>query len=181
VLRQSANAVSRPTLAGDELVETADHPITDPRIRAMAREAVAGATDGRAQVAALTAFVHGYLRYQDDSVRRSVLGLLDDPTGSCTAYADLLTTLARSLDIPTRTVFGLAYADERPPAFRFHAWNEMWVDGEWLVVDPTWNLLRVDATHIPMPGNVARSLQLLTGGLDLTFVVRDVRYAPTEG
>lgn len=177
ILRQTANAVSRPALGGDELVETADHPVSDPRIRAMAGAAVAGIADRRAQVAALTAFVHGYLHYQDDTVRRSVLGLLDDPTGSCTAFADLLTTLARSLGIPSRTVFGLAYADERPPAFRFHAWNELWVDDEWLVVDPTWNQLRVDATHIPMPDNVARSLQLLTGGLDLSFVVRDVRYA----
>jgi hypothetical protein len=176
-LRHTANAVTRETLAGDELAETADHPIADPRIGALAREAVAGAIDARASVAALTRFVHGYLRYEDEPVRRHVLTLLDDPIGSCTAFADLLTTLARSLGIPSRTVFGLAYADERPPAFRFHAWNELRVDGEWLVVDPTWNQLRVDATHIPMPGNVARSLQLLTGSLDLSFKIRDVQYA----
>jgi transglutaminase-like putative cysteine protease len=176
-LRHTANAVSRPALVGDELVETADHPTTDPRIRALAHHAAAGASTDRDRVIALTGFVHRYLRYEDEPVRRHVLALLEDPVGSCTSFADLLTTLARSLGIPSRTVFGLAYADDRPPAFRFHAWNELLVGDEWLVVDPTWNQLRVDATHIPMPANVARSLQLLTGALDLSFRVRDVRYA----
>jgi hypothetical protein len=178
VLRHTAAAVTRSTRYGDELAETADHPIADPRIRALAHQAVAGIGDERARVTALTAFVHGYLRYQDEPAHRHVLTLLEEPAGSCTAFADLLTTLARSLGIPSRTVFGLAYADERPPAFRFHAWNELLVEDEWVAVDPTWNQLRVDATHIPMPANVARSLQLLTGGLDLSFTVRDVRYAP---
>ena len=178
ILRHTANAVTNRALSGDELMETAEHPIADPRIRVLAEQAVAGVSDDRARVAALTHFVHGYLHYQDEPTRRHVLTLLDDPVGSCTAFADLLTTLARSLEIPSRTVFGLAYADERPPAFRFHAWNELLVDGEWLAVDPTWNQLRIDATHIPMPANVAFSLQLLTGGLDLSFEVRDVQYAP---
>ena len=175
-MRQAAASVSSPRLLGDELAETADHPTSDPRIRALAREAVAGITGAAAQVDALTRFVNGYLRYADDGGRRHVLTLLDDPVGDCSEYADLLTTLARSLDIPSRTIFGLAYADERPPAFRFHAWNELLVDGEWRAVDPTWNQLRIDATHIPMPANAGHALGLLTGGLDIRFVIRDVEY-----
>ncbi|MFU8815637.1 MAG: transglutaminase-like domain-containing protein [Pseudomonadales bacterium] len=177
-VRHRANAVTNRPPSGDELMETADHPISDPRIRALAVQAVAGVSDDRERVAALTEFVHGYLRYQDEPGRRHVLTLLEEPVGSCTEFADLLTTLARALEIPSRTVFGLAYADERPPAFRFHAWNELLVDGEWLAVDPTWNQLRIDATHIPMPANVARSLQLLTGGLGISFEVGSVQYAP---
>jgi hypothetical protein len=175
-VHRAANAVSTTRLLGDELSETADHPTSDPRVRALALEAVAGITDTGEQVDALTRFVNGYLRYVDDGVGRHVLTLLDDPVGDCSEYADLLTTLARSLDIPSRTVFGLAYADERPPAFRFHAWNEVLVDGDWHVVDPTWNQLRVDATHIPMPANVAYALDLLTGGLEINFVIRGVEY-----
>jgi hypothetical protein len=34
----------------------------------------------------------------------------------------------------------------------------------------------VDATHIPMPEDSARALELLTGGLEVAFVVRDVQY-----
>lgn len=176
ILHRSADAVSIPRLEGDELAETADFPISDPRIREMARSAVAGVEAPQQRIAALTRFVNGYLRYVDDGTRRHVLTLLDEPAGDCTEYADLLTTLARSLDIPTRTVFGLAYADGQPPAFRFHAWNEMLVDGEWHAVDPTWNQLQADATHIPMPEDTAHALDLLTGGLDIRFRIRDVEY-----
>jgi hypothetical protein len=105
-----------------------------------------------------------------------VLALLDTPEGDCSEYADLLTTLARSLGIPARTVFGLAYQDGAEPAFRFHAWNELALDGRWMPADPTWNQVQIDATHIPMPLDVATALQLLTGTGDVRFVVRGVDY-----
>lgn len=176
-LHHQAGAVSVRRLTGDELAETSDHPISHPRVRAMAAEATAGASDGQGRVQALMRFVNGYLRYEEAGARRHVLALLDHPAGDCTEYADLLTTLARSLSIPARTVFGLAYADQRPPAFRFHAWNEVLVDGEWMTVDPTWNQLGVDATHIPMPVNAGHALKLLTGGTQISFLVRNVEYA----
>ncbi|MEZ5559882.1 MAG: transglutaminase domain-containing protein [Pseudomonadales bacterium] len=155
---------------------TVEHPADDPRMRRLAREAVADLTEPGAQLAALTAYVHGYLNYSEVSVQRHVLALLDDPTGDCTEYADLLTTLARSLGLPARTVFGIAYQAGDPPAFRFHAWNEVLVNGDWVAADPTWNQVRVDATHIPLPDSADRALQLLTGGADLAFEVRDVGY-----
>ncbi len=176
VLHRQAGAVSSSSLLGDELSETRDHPVTDQRVRAMARRATADTQSAGEQVDALVRFVHDYIRYDEDGRGRHVLELLDTPSGDCSEYADLLTTLARSLNIPSRTVFGLAYADSLPPAFRFHAWNEVRVDGEWRVVDPTWNQLQTDATHIPMPSNVAHALELLTGGLNLSFTVRDVEY-----
>lgn len=159
-----------------DLAETADHPVADPRILSLARRATDGAADDPARLAALTAFVNGYLRYEETPVRRHVLRLLDEPVGDCTEFADLLTTLARSLGMPARTVFGLAYEDGSPPAFRFHAWNEVEVDGRWRSVDPTWNQLRPDATHIPLPVDAGRALELLTGGSSLNFRIRDVAY-----
>ncbi len=158
------------------LAETTTFPVSNPRIRSLARQAVAGAGGPQEQVAQLTGFVHRYLRYSEDTGSAHVMALLDDPRGDCTEYADLFTTLARALGIPSRTVFGLAYADGPPPAFRFHAWNEVFVQGSWTVVDPTWNQLEVDATHIPLPENTGASLALLTGGGDLRFVVREVVY-----
>jgi len=79
------------------------------------------------------------------------------------------------LGIPARTVFGMAYADEGQPAFAFHAWNEVSVDGEWRAVDPTWNQVRVDATHIPLSGNGA-TLQLITSNTDIHFTIEEVEY-----
>lgn len=177
VLHLVADPLTSRRSHGDELLETSLHPVHDPRIRALAAHAVGDATGASARIEALTRFVHGYLRYQDDDGRaRRVLTLLDDPRGDCTEFADLLTTLGRSLGIPSRTVFGLAYAGGQPPAFRFHAWNELRGDDGWQVVDPTWNQSSVDATHIPLSGNVAAAMQLLTSGADVGFTVRSVSY-----
>lgn len=172
----SANPVSGKDQPNSALLETAAFPISDPRIRKLADQAVGDATRPADQVAALTRFVHDYVEYVETGKTAHVLALLDDPRGDCSEYADLLTTLARSLNIPSRTIFGLAYADLRPPAFRFHAWNEVFVDGAWRSLDPTWNQLQVDATHIPLPENTATALQLLTGSGGLSFVVREVNY-----
>jgi transglutaminase-like putative cysteine protease len=172
----SANPVSGNEQRRSALQETSAFPVSDSRIRTLARRAVGAATRPADQVAALTSFVHDYVEYVEAGDSTHVLALLDDPRGDCSEYADLLTTLARSLDIPSRTIFGLAYADLSPPAFRFHAWNEVFIDGAWQSLDPTWNQLQVDATHIPLPENTATALQLLTGSGGLSFVVRDVRY-----
>jgi hypothetical protein len=176
LLELGRNTLSGLPGTGDELQETDQHPVGDPRVRALARAAVGSASDPAAQVEALTRFVHEFVRYREDAPPRHVLALLNTPEGDCSEYADLFTTLARSLGIPARTVFGLAYDDGTAPAFRFHAWNEASVGGRWTPVDPTWNQLEIDATHIPMPLDAATALQLLTGGGDLRFVVRGVEY-----
>ncbi len=46
----------------------------------------------------------------------------------------------------------------------------------WRPVDPTWNLLRVDATHIPLPSNRGAAMALITGAADVSFSVQEVGY-----
>jgi hypothetical protein len=122
--------------------------------------------------------VHEFLSYRPGKPPQSILTLLDDRVGDCTEYAVLLTTLARSIGLPARTVFGLAYADGQEPAFAYHAWNEIHVAGEWLAFDPTWGQDRVDATHIPLPNDETAAMMLLTGAVDLKFKVTDVGFFP---
>ena len=50
--------------------------------------------------------------------------------------------------IPARDVSGLMYMGDDVRAFGAHAWNEVVLDGHWVEVDPTWNQMSVDATHI---------------------------------
>ncbi len=175
VLPLRANARARES-AAPSLGASLGYPLRDPRIAALARRATGDAASAGNRLAALVDFVHNYLRYQPGTSRASVLSLLDNPVGDCTEFAELLTTLARHLGMPARTVFGLAYSHSSEPAFVFHAWNEVQVDGAWQVVDPTWNQLEVDATHIPLPDNETAALKLLTGRLDIRFVVRDLGY-----
>jgi transglutaminase-like putative cysteine protease len=176
-LTLNANPVSSDTDPSEHTATTLEFPATDERIVKLARNAVAGASEPAERVAALTRFVHHYLTYAPGGASRPVMALLDDPVGDCTEHADLFTTLARSLNIPARTVFGLAYADGNEPAFAFHAWNEVSVHEAWRPVDPTWNLLRVDATHIPLPSNRGAALALITGATtNLRFSVLEVSY-----
>ena len=54
-------------------------------------------------------------------------------TGICYDYASLFAAMLRSIGIPTKLVKG--YASYAPDAY--HAWNEVFIDGEWITVDPT--------------------------------------------
>jgi transglutaminase-like putative cysteine protease len=151
-------------------------PSAHPDIRALARTAIGNVSDEPAQARALNRFVHKYLTYRPGKPPQSILTLLDDRVGDCTEFADLLTTLARSIGLPARTVFGLAYADGQEPAFAYHAWNEILADGKWLPFDPTWGQDRVDATHIPLPNDETAALMLLTGAVSLRFRVLEVGF-----
>ena len=55
-------------------------------------------------------------------------------TGVCRDYAHLLVALARAGDIPARCVSAYAPGVDPPD---FHAVAELWLDGEWRLVDPT--------------------------------------------
>lgn len=50
--------------------------------------------------------------------------------GICFDFASLVACMLRSQDIPAKLVIG--YADQA-----YHAWNEVWLDGEWLRCDAT--------------------------------------------
>ena len=157
-------------------------PVNDHRIVALVQSILSGSevqdssNSEALRAQALLKYVHDYLRYAPGTATRPVLDLLDDPVGDCTEFADLLTTLARAAGLESHTVFGLAYSDAAQPAFAFHAWNEIRIDGKWQALDPTWNQYQVDATHIPLPVNQGAALQLLTGALDLRFTIEDVEY-----
>lgn len=175
ILSLTANPLSRKSF-GEASGSSLGYPIEDQRIVGLTASAIGDLQDAGAQLEALVSYVHDYLSYQPGSQTQSVLSLLDNPVGDCTEFAELLTTLARNIGLPARTVFGLAYADRQEPAFVFHAWNEVNVNGRWQSVDPTWNQMRVDATHIPLPVSEALALKLLTGSIDIAFELRDIAY-----
>ena len=177
ILTLNANPLSQRTFA-ESSGSSLGYPVDDERIVQLAASAIGDLRDPGAQLEALVGYVHDYLSYQPGSQTRSVLSLLDNPVGDCTEFAELLTTLARNIGLSSRTVFGLAYADREDPAFVFHAWNEVKVNGRWQSVDPTWNQMRVDATHIPLPVSEAVALKMLTGSIDLAFELRDIAYFP---
>jgi hypothetical protein len=87
----------------------------------------------------------------------SPLETLSSRSGNCQSHARLYASLARAAGIPTRFVSGLVYVEEK--GFLYHSWAESYV-GFWQAVDPTFNQVPADATHIVLavgdtPGEMA--------------------------
>jgi transglutaminase-like putative cysteine protease len=59
----------------------------------------------------------------------------------------LYTALARAAGIPTRMAGGIVYLEG--VGFLYHAWAESDVGG-WVSVDPTFDQVGIDATHIKL-------------------------------
>lgn len=150
------------------------YPVSAPAIQNLVRKALDG--PGEDPVEQLLRASHEALRYAVDRPAGSVLDALRRGAGECTDYADLFTTLARAAGLPARTVYGLAYQDGGRPAFLFHAWNEVYRDGRWQSVDPTWNQTRVDATHLPLSEELAARFMLANNVADVRFLVEKAAY-----
>ena len=121
----------------------------DPRIRALALQAVEGAQDPFERITKLAIFVNSYLEYDASLVgqEKSALWALENRRGVCTEYAALYAALARSIGIPARYVSGYAQS-EKLQGFVGHAWNEAYI-GQWVPVDATWfEVGNLDALHI---------------------------------
>ncbi|HEY3308292.1 MAG TPA: transglutaminase-like domain-containing protein [Desulfuromonadaceae bacterium] len=67
-------------------------------------------------------------------------------TGNCQTHARLYTAMARAAGLPTRFVSGLVYLEGK--GFLYHSWSESWLKGHWVAIDPTYNQLPADPTHL---------------------------------
>lgn len=167
-----------PPATPDEIAEntreTIDYPIHHPEVLALSRRAVGDAKTDAEKVERLTTFVGEFLRDVTLPDPVSVLDLLKTRRGDCSEHALLLTTLARAAGIPAREVGGLMYMGDRFQAFGGHAWSEVVLGGRWVPVDPTWDQVELDATHITLNrGDRDMAKACRTVG-NLFFVVREV-------
>ncbi len=123
-------------------------------IRSIATQVSAGAQTEYDKAVALHDWVCSYMYYDIDN--------LDSPTtppfyadeiirtqrAVCLGFATLYASLCRSIDIPCNVVSGYAlgvgadteWTDETAATeYQNHAWNEVYVDGRWVIVDTTWD------------------------------------------
>ena len=127
-------------------------------------------------IAALVTAVNQQLTYADNQPAGSVIAALNLGQGECTDFADLFTTLARAAGLPARTVFGIAYNNADQPSFMFHAWNEVLAEGQWQGVDPTWNQVRLDATHIKLSDDLSAALLFASHTNEVRFRILERSY-----
>ncbi|MBI1918341.1 MAG: transglutaminase domain-containing protein [Planctomycetes bacterium] len=96
----------------------------------------------------IKSWVHRSLRQTMAANASTTLEVLDNMAGDCTEHALLFVSLARAAGLPAREVGGVAFVNLGRPLFGWHAWAEVHDGKQWVTVDPTWDQLYVDATHV---------------------------------
>lgn len=151
-LRKVAEAYQQPA----EGIES-----TAAEIVAKAKELTGNLKTDQERVQALTTWTSGWL---EDSIEDggNALTALSKKKGNCQTHAKLYTALARAIGIPTRFVSGLVSRDGT--SFLYHSWAESLVEGRWIAVDPTFNQVPADPTHLAFfEGNRLTDLAPLVG------------------
>ncbi len=129
-------------------------------------------------IRALVRAVHEYFEYDEHTRTVDLTTALLERRGDCTEFADLFTTLARTLGLPARSIIGLVYDDVAGPGFYLHAWSEVAIAGVWVAVDPTTGQMPVDATHIAFPGTDTGFLRAYSAMSSMKFIDVEADYAP---
>lgn len=131
----------------------------DARLIEAARSATAGTADPLEAAVRLNAWVHETLRKEITPSIPSALQVLDARRGDCNEHTVLYVALARAIGLPARTAVGLVHIRGR---FYYHAWPEVWLNGEWIALDPTLGQAPADASHIRfLVGGLARQVELV--------------------
>jgi transglutaminase-like putative cysteine protease len=92
---------------------------------------------GYSRVRAVVDWIHREIQYKPGSSNSNTTAheVLEQRAGVCRDFAHLGITFCRALNIPARIVVGYVWFDEPPQDF--HALFEAWLDGHWVLFDPT--------------------------------------------
>ncbi len=159
----------------ENLAETADYLIKDPKVIELAKQAVGDAKTPEEKVKNIVAFVHRFIRPKMVASLPVLPDLLEKKVGDCKCYALLTTALCRASGIPAREVTGLVYMGDDVRAFGGHAWNEVVLGGVWVPVDASLNQTEVDAGHISQGDKRTGSTNVLRSLGKISFRVIESR------
>lgn len=121
--------------------------VNDPRIQAKAREIAGEAANAWEASEAIADYLYRNIRKEHRITIPSAVEVLQSMAGDCNEHATLFAALTRALGIPTKMAAGLVYMDG---VLAYHAWNEVYVGGEWLPIDCTLYRIRMDAAYIKL-------------------------------
>ena len=144
-LKSSDLKADKPTVAQ---LKPADKIESDaPEIRTQAALIAAGVKNKDDLVKALASWTAAWLNDTVDD-GGSAVESFKSRNGNCQTHARLYTALARAAGIPTRFVSGLVHVEGK--GFLYHSWAESFIANRWVAVDPTYNQLPADPTHLKL-------------------------------
>lgn len=143
------------------------------RLGRFARTQFGGLT-GPALIEAVGGWVHDNVAYVPGSTgpSHSTMDVLESRRGVCRDHAHLVISLLRARNTPAR--FVSVWAPGLSP-MEFHAVAEAWLDGQWLVVDPTHLAPRRTMVRIATGRDAADSAFLSSYGAGLRLTGYTVR------
>ncbi len=147
-----------------------------PRAKGLAQTLTIGAGSDEQKVKTLIKYVHDELSYQTLPSSFEIDDILDSKIGDCTEHALLLTEMLNGIGIPARQVSGLIYLGDAKQQFGGHVWVEVFLNQQWQAIDPTWNLFKVTATHLPLQIGAVKTPEILKNTSSLEFKVQNIAY-----
>lgn len=132
----------RPYLGEDLFVQT-----SHPDIQAKALEVAAGAKSPWEATVKIADWLYKNIAKEIRGTIPSSIEVLRTMKGDCNEHSTLFTAMARAAGVPAKLVAGLVYQDD---GFYYHAWNEVYIDGQWYPLDATLNRIEMDAAHIKL-------------------------------
>ncbi len=137
---------TEPLKPADSYLKPADKIESDaPEIVAQVRLLASTAKNPENLAGELAAWTADWLKDTVDD-GGSAVASFKSRTGNCQTHARLYTALARAAGIPTRFVSGLVYLEGK--GFLYHSWAESFINSSWISIDPTYNQLPSDPTHL---------------------------------
>ena len=113
-------------------------------------------------------FVYNYITIKNfDNLMADTDTILNEKKGDCTEHSFLATAILRKNGIPARCVMGLVMGDN---IFGYHMWVEAKLNGRWFPIDPTFNQISPDPTHIKLgefPDNLSNLKEVYSKVLPL--------------
>jgi transglutaminase-like putative cysteine protease len=118
----------------------------ESEVAILAQELTEDAETDREKLEIIHDYVINNVRYDYDKATSLPKGYipnadstLDEGLGICYDFAAMTASMLRAVDVPTKLVKG--YSTYTPD---YHAWNEVLIDGEWIVVDASTDSIFVD-------------------------------------
>ena len=124
-------------------------------MKSIAEQVSAGYLTDYDRAAAIHDWVCSYLYYDNDALNSdetapyAAATVVNSRRAVCLGYATLYATLCRSIGIPCNVVSGYALGvgsgddhwtnENLNTDEQNHAWNEVYADGRWVIVDTTWD------------------------------------------
>ncbi|MHB1424440.1 MAG: transglutaminase-like domain-containing protein, partial [Gemmataceae bacterium] len=152
------------------------------KVREQARQIVGDEKDPWRKAQAIERWVHEHMKPDTEIVFAAASHILENPKGDCRQHAMLTAALCRAAGVPARTSLGLVYADEggQHPMLVFHMWTEVWIKGQWLMLDAVLGQGNVGAGHLKIADQSWQDVQTLVPLLPVLRVIGKARVEVVE-